>query len=544
MKPQNVFLSHALFGSASALSLPNSAHAILSRDVSNSSTPTNKSLSWAECNLDFGAANNAIVDALPEKPECAKLEVPLDYTSLSSGETIELQLIRFKANKEPYKGSIIYNPGGPGGSGVERTIVSPAGGLQMRDIVGGQYDIVSFDPRGVGRTIPFACNITATETAPTLARREFNTLPQANIWAYFNEFVLGAAEAIADACFRDQAKYGRFIGTAFGARDLISIADALDQGPKVNYWGTSYGTVLGQVFTSMFPERVGRVLLDANLLAEDYASTTWITAQRDVERALHKLFDGCVEAGPGTCVLANHTGTNTTGDSLMSALDEAIQEKLDDDTEGEDFGLLYVLPFKVAIVGELYGPATYFDAIERVNHVLTGNWTAAVTPTPNMLASEWNQGEHAMLGISCADSSFRAENRDDFYSVYQARLAQGSFADSVPDRLYCGRWRFSSAEQIDLNALRNVKTSYPVLVVNGHYDPGTSESSAWEVSARLRNSRMVVHMGVGHGFRNHPSKCTNDVVRDYFADGKLPEVGTVCEPDKSAFEVAIELKEK
>ncbi|KAK1640845.1 Alpha/Beta hydrolase protein [Colletotrichum phormii] len=541
MKLQNTLIGHLLLGSASALIVPTEAHLALRRDDHNSSAPSNKSsIQWTECDLDFGDAVNAVVDALPEKLQCAKLEVPLDYTSLSSGETIQLQLIKASANKEPHMGSMLWNPGGPGGSGVESVAKL---GLKLRNIVGGNYDIIGFDPRGTGKTIPYICNVTAAQTSVT--RRDFETLPKGDIWNSIKTTDWESYKVTADACFRDNAKYGRFVGTPFVARDMISIADALDQGPKVNYWGVSYGTVLGQVFASMFPDRVGRLVLDSNLIADDYADTTWKTGQRDTERALHHLFDECVEAGPEACVLANFTGADTTGDSLMKALETLLEEQINDKNDTANALDDLVSLFKMGLLTELYKPLQYPQAVSRVHAALTGNWTGALIPAANALLSEWNEGgTYGVWGIACADSSFRAENVDDFYSIYRTHWEGSSFGEaSARLRLLCSRWRFDAAEKIDLNALRNVRTSFPALIINGHWDPATPENTAWEISARFRNSRAVIHYGVGHGYTNHPSSCVDNIVREYFQNGKMPEIGTTCEPDMSAFEyVASEAK--
>ncbi|KAK1465743.1 hypothetical protein CMEL01_11735 [Colletotrichum melonis] len=534
MKLQSTLISHLLLGSVSALIVPTEAHTALRRDDHNSSAPSNQSsIQWTECDLDFGEAGNAVFDAMPEKFQCAKLEVPLDYTSLSSGETIQLQLIKASANKEPYMGSMLWNPGGPGGSGVESVA---ALGLKLRNIVGGNYDIIGFDPRGTGKTIPYVCNVSSAETSVT--RRDFDTLPKGDIWNSIKTVDWELWKVTADACFRDYAKYGRFVGTPSVARDMISIADALGQGPKVNYWGVSYGTVLGQVFASMFPDRVGRLVLDSNLIADDYADTTWKTGQRDTERALHHLFDECVEAGPEACVLANFTGADTTGDSLMKALETLLEEQINDknDTANEKDDIVSL--FKISLLAELYKPLQYPLAVERVHAALTGNWTRAIASAANALPSEWNEGgTFGVWGISCADSSFRVENVDDLYSIYRTHWEGSSFGEaSARLRMQCSRWRFDAAEKIDLNALRNVRTNFPALIINGHWDPVTPENTAWEISARFRNSRAVIHHGVGHGYTNHPSSCVDNIVREYFQNGKMPEIGTTCEPDMTAFE--------
>jgi hypothetical protein len=140
--------------------------------------------------------------------------------------------------------------------------------------------------------------------------------------------------------------------------------------------------------------------------------------------------------------------------------------------------------------------------------------------------------------------------------MYRAHLAESSFGDAIAaDYLGCGAWRFQAAEGVDTDKLRNVNTSFPVLVINGAYDPVTSLTHAWQVSSRFKGSRMLVHEGVGvspsllfetaeandrnkHGVTYHASNCTLNAIAKYFRDGVLPEVGAVCKPNMLAFEYA------
>ncbi|KAM0344497.1 hypothetical protein ACHAPU_007470 [Fusarium lateritium] len=540
----HVLLSPLLLHFTQASSLPEHVRTSLASRTSSggSNSSKNSSIEWSECDLDFG------VDSMNKKQrayDCARLEVPLDYTSASNGDTIKLDLIRVKATKQPFKGSVLYNPGGPGGSGVEAILRR---GPDLSRVLGGQFDIISFDPRGTGRTIPFICNATTASDAnntesDTLQRRESNSLPQADIWKFIATENWKQANAVAEQCFKTRYDIGRFINTPFVARDMVSIVDALEQGPKLNYWGVSYGTVLGQVAVSMFPERVGRVLLDANLKAEDYASNIWVSSLRGAEKALAHLLDECVEAGKDLCPLADYHGENTTGAGLLTAVGQAFESYLNGTQEEGNITQvelnLAVVGVKYLILAELYNPADFRRITSRIKGLLTNDTTALLAPSGNStLNIPWNIGrEFVTHGISCSESSFRVESPDDLFSIYQAHRAQSSFFESsLSARLICASWEFSPAEQIDFNKLRNVKTNSPVLFANGAYDPVTPLSGAWEISSRFRGSRVIVHEGVGHGILNHPSNCTEDAVRKYFVDGEMPELNTTCKPNLPAFE--------
>ncbi|KPM35901.1 hypothetical protein AK830_g10683 [Neonectria ditissima] len=503
------------------------------------------SLNWAPCDLDLP---DDIKNAMREPGDCATLEVPLDYTNKDDDETVELQLIRFNATKEPFKGSVLWNPGGPGISGIETLAYL---GPDFRDIIGGHHHIISFDTRGTGKTIPYACFKNATSA--TLSRRS-DSLPQAELWPYVKNQKWKEINALAEACYETQQKYGRFVGTAFTARDMMRIVDALDEDGKLRYWGISYGTILGQIVASMFPDRMAQVLLDSNSLADAYLTSTGIGGPHDAEKSLIHLFTECVELGTETCQLANYSGPATTVQDLRTAVEKLFQKLIDTPELPADSGLSpddfplggnsILQRLKYAILNYLSSPSTYPTVVEILSYALEGEYKKALDLYQEF-PSEWNLGTESFQGIACSDSSFRVENADDLYSMYRAHLAESSFGDAIAaDYTGCGVWKFDAAEQTNTNDLRNVNTSFPVLVINGAYDPITSLSHAWQVSSRFRGSRMLVHGGVGHGVTSHASNCTLDAIAGYFTDGVLPEVGTVCKPNMLAFEYAQWLKDR
>lgn len=300
---------------------------------------------------------------------------------------------------------------------------------------------------------------------------------------------------MAEACWEDNRDTGRFVGTTSVARDMISIVDALGQGDRLNYWGTSYGTILGQVVASMFPKRVGRILLDANLNADDYFAGTWLTSTIDTEKSLANLFNDCVMSGKNLCSLADYHGKKTTGESLMNEFREVIEAVKE--SQSEEATLVYVN--KTQLFNLLYQPTLFPTAVEAIEVLFTGKRPVNSTRGGATDTSKWNpQQNMANLGIACSDSGFRVEDSDDLFSLYQAHYAESSFADATMiSRARCARWKFSAAEPADLNKLHNINTSYPILIVNGRYDPATSLRSAWEVSTKFRGSRVVVHEGAG-----------------------------------------------
>lgn len=340
-----------------------------------------------------------------------------------------------------------------------------------------------------------------------LLRREEHTDTQFDIWNDVLPAQYEAWKLIGDFCFKAHTEEGRFIGTSFVARDMISIVDALGEDGKLRFWGVSYGTVLGQVTASMFPDRVDRMLLDSNLAAKDYISATWLGGSWDTDKSLDKYFADCVEAGPKFCKSANYSGANSTGQSLRKSYDQRLEdlltnynETLPDGVEAEG-GLTssaFVNVVKSKVFSNLYRPLLYKYLNGLIYEILEGNWAAIAEYPDQVMDSPWSPPNLAVYGVACSDSTFRAEDIDDLYSATQAHLLEGSFGDfMVTSRLRCSRWPFTAAEKIDANKLESVKTRFPVMFVNSRWDPATSLGSAWEASLHFRGSRVVVHEGVG-----------------------------------------------
>ncbi|KAK6715413.1 hypothetical protein SNK04_006352 [Fusarium graminearum] len=492
-------------------------------------------LNWGPCDLD-----------LPEKllkpGDCATIEVPLDYTNPSSDKTVELQLLRYNATKEPFKGSVFWNPGGPGISGLETLAYL---GQDFRDILGGHHNIISFDPRGTGRTIPFVCDVNTTTT--TKSRRSIDAMPQADLWEYVKNEAWESMQKVAEACYETQKENGRFLSTAFTARDMMKMVDALGEDGKLRFWGISYGTILGQVAASLFPDRIERLLLDSNSLADAYFTSTGIGGPKDAEKSLVHLFTECVELDTDVCRLANYSGSKTTVEDLRDATVNLFQKLKDmkDLPEGLSSaeypyaGNSILKALKNAIMNLLSSPFNYSTVAELLSYAFDGDYKKALSLYKED-ASEWNLGKNSFQGIACSETSLRVKSPEDLFSLYQAHLAESTFGDAIAaDYMACGAWKFDAAEGVDTNTLRNIKTSFPVFVVNNAYDPITSLSHAYQVSSRFRDSRVLVNEGVGHGVTSHSSACLLKAISSYFIDGTLPDVGATCKPEQGAFEYAL-----
>lgn len=293
---------------------------------------------------------------------------------------------------------------------------------------------------------------------------------------------------------------GRFRGTAFVARDIAEIATALGEGNSINYWGISYGTVLGQVLAGMFPERIERMLLDGNLLVDDYVKNLGVDGTQDAEKALYHFYDECMAAPNNTC----HSATKLPkkrGD-FLEVLNRVFMV-----CTGVGGGLrsFKSLSLNFWLFASLYDLRGYLKLDDLIDSALEGNRSSCpqgMNPFAE-LTTPWNpQFELAHLAIWCSDATFRAETVEefiDFFDLYRGNRALNDpfFLTTLLLRSVCSRWSIHAAEPINLTSLSRVKTKNPILIVNGEYDPVTPLSHARNISARFPGSQVVVHGGAG-----------------------------------------------
>ena len=183
--------------------------------------------------------------------ECGFLTVPLDYKN-PGGTKIKLAVSRIKHKSANYQGIMLTNPGGPGGSGLTLSVL----GEFIPDGVGSDYDWIGFDPRGVGSSQPaLACD------------PEYNTYDRPDYRptsASIEAFWLAKTKAYAQACATAGGALLNHLKTTDNVQDMDSIRKALGA-DKINYYGFSYGTYLGQVYSTLYPNRVRRMVLDSNV---------------------------------------------------------------------------------------------------------------------------------------------------------------------------------------------------------------------------------------------------------------------------------------
>ncbi|KAL8794631.1 MAG: hypothetical protein Q9195_002827 [Heterodermia aff. obscurata] len=475
--------------------------------------PTSKIINWFPCEQN---------GTLPFT--CGTLIVPFDYTDPASNTTLTLDLVKVNATKQPARGSILFNPGGPGEPGRD-FVVQLADSLLV--YTGGVYDLIGFDTRGTESTIPFSCYDNATA-------RAFSTV-KTPIFLNSSDTAIGeswaAKTTIADSCYEKNKHIGELIGTGFVARDMMQIVDALNEDGLLRYWGLSYGSVLGETVAAMYPDRMDKIVLDGVLNPRNYYRGYDLQQLVDTDKTWDEFFKGCV-ASPQGCALAQHGSTPEELKNKIYAL--LWQFKYQPVAAGTDIvaDIIDYNLIKQAISAAIYNPSFWPPLAAAFHGLLTGNLTTlfALEVTLAQPPIFPNHGPEAGLGIRASDVSLRTKNLNTLYPLIRKSFGLSQLLGDylVSPALHYAQWRFKAKGAYE-GSFCDIKTRNPILFIGNTFDPLTPLISARNASASFPGSVVLEHGGHGHTSLAQPSLCTAKVIRAYFVNGTLPAPETKCE---------------
>ncbi|KAJ4365075.1 hypothetical protein N0V83_008692 [Neocucurbitaria cava] len=482
--------------------------------------PTNRSISWVDCSQDVGVP-----------AECGSLPVPLDYMDEASGKTLNLSMLKVKANKEPVKGSIFINPGGPGNDAQSFLGLF---GREMLVMTGGHFNVIGVDPRGTGKTLPVNCFGTPLE----LISAGLQLPPAIDAYDTALGTTFAVSKVIADSCYENLGEVGGLIGTAYTARDILQVVDALGEDGMLRYWGQSYGTVLGATLAAMFPDRIDRLVIDGVANIHDYTDG-WEYDNLGVgELALQEFLKSCVKAGEEACPLASKGSSADELFAIINDLAEQVRHEpivLGSNVTTDIVGFAQItgsLDISLRISVE-YAPylAGYLNAVLDRNATAYHTYRSFLFPDN----SSPSTGAEATFAIRCSDSVFRANELSDVEEraarlTAASRLFGGGYGSSY---MTCSQWRVNAKGRYEGDF--KAKTKNPALIIGSPYDLRTPLKSAVNASASLEGSVVLQHNGHGHCVLYSPGQCAIKAVQDYFTNGTLPAPGTVCEQDFDVF---------
>ncbi|KAJ1307669.1 hypothetical protein OPQ81_001762 [Rhizoctonia solani] len=502
--------------------------------------------------------------------ECARFEVPLDWANHTAGKA-SLAVARYKATKQPKLGTMFVNPGGPGSSGVD--LIMGGGAIQISEASGGQYDIVSWDPRGIGNSIPRAdCFATGTEenlfwegTIPRAGlEARGNFTDQVDIDAFYEQVdeVDVLLEELGKRCVAYSPDTFQYIGTAAAVRDMIAMHDILE-GPNkpIDFWGLSYGTVIGIYFVNMFPGRVGRVVLDGVVDPERWANNPsyqkWAVKPESTDEAFNGFVSACAAAGPSGCAIASKDSNPETVRKFVSNLIDLAYEYKRKLGSSAEFGSANV---RSIIYGGMYSPAGWPRLAERLaaihefltnttsesnsTHTKRSLSTSLVEILPRQSTTTNNTANHdpapdyAFQGVTCADAldAGNTTTKDVFdFLVHITRTVSPMFGPQWGDGgFYCHRWPVRAVERY--TGPWNNKLTNPILVIGNEADPVTPYIVAKKVADALGDSAILIQQDdYGHTSLAMHSNCTISALQDYFLENKLPSQDILCGTNQQLF---------
>jgi len=446
--------------------------------------------------------------------QCTTATAPLDWAD-PAGETIELALIRQPATGGDARGSLLVNPGGPGGSGVD--FIRDSIDFATSEKLQREFDVVGFDPRGVGASTPVVC--TADDAG--LDDYLYGITPG----EHGSDAWIAASRqrnaAFGQGCLEHTGPLLGHIDTVSAARDLDLLRAVLGD-DTLSYLGYSYGTYLGARYAELFPEKAGRLVLDGAIDPAASEFDVTLTQARGFESALTAYLDDCLARED--CPFTGST------DAARARIATLLHELDAHPLPGDDRRLLGSGTMFSAIILPLYNEGNWSYLDDLFAEVLAGG-----TDTAFFLADVYNDrgadgsyssnGSEAFLAINCLDypsdgevATMRAEaaELEREAPVFGPWMAYGG--------TLCPEWPFlSSVERGPITA----PGSPDILVVGTTNDPATPYVWAEALASQLENGHLVTHRGEGHTAYGE-SACVTDVVDAFLVDGRVPASDPMC----------------
>ena len=477
----------------------------------------NQTVNWYDCGATGGMEESAEATGF----KCAKVTVPLDY-SKPDGQTIEIAMKKHVAAGSKRQGSLFMNPGGPGASGVENVegmVDSTMAGVQ------GAYDIIGFDPRGIGASTSITCTSAqasaVAEAAP--AQGGTGTFEQraATVSAQTKQMEAGCAANTAPPELLDH------VDTVSVARDL-DVLRALSGSDKLNYLGFSYGTYLGAHYAELFPANTGRMVLDGALDPSLTYNERRQGQAQGFERALRNYVEWChseqaVQAGQ-SCPLTGDidAGVQQIGDLFTSANKTPVPSSDPNrPVTGEDMKQIVELL--------LYAPESAWGGInEALDQAINHNGASIFRIAMDQVAAQPPVNMGAMTSTNCLD--YRVEGDMATWKAQSEALEKIAprFATTLEGGdLICQSWGHSGTKAP--KAL-HAKGAAPILVVGTTGDPATPYEWSIALAGQLESGRLLTWEGNGHLAYGNPSHgpCVTNAVDNYLLTGTMPKKGLTC----------------
>ena len=459
-------------------------------------TPSPSQLVWTDCGGGF---------------QCTTVQVPLDYAHPSAG-TIGIAINRKPATDTAHRvGSVLINPGGPGASGIDflRGDVGALSNLNTR------FDLIGFDPRGIGQSAPVRCLDGAQEDA-------FNALDSVLDDPQEKQAQIAADQVFAAGCEQRSGRVIAFVDTESAARDMDVIRAALGDA-KLTYLGFSYGTFLGENYAHLFPTHVRALALDG-VIDPTLSPNDLLYAQLvGFEQNLQAFLTDCRgrKDASSPCAYAQSGDPGTKLMDLMQRLDKTPMPV------GKR-----ALTRSLAVIGvltPLYDPSSWPYLDQALTQADSGNGSLLLRFSDLYLGRNadgtYDNQTDANSAVNCIDRPVPADIAT--YDALGPKFASASplFGPAFQySNLLCAYW---PAKPKGLPGPITADGAPPILLVGGTGDPATPYAWAQAVNQQLAGSVLLTRIGDGH-VSYDKSACAKQAIDAYLIDLTLPAAGTVC----------------
>ncbi|MBT2483216.1 MULTISPECIES: alpha/beta hydrolase [unclassified Microbacterium] len=456
-----------------------------------------QTLEWAECGTGF---------------DCTEVTAPLDWEDPSAGD-IALSVVRHQAEGTPI-GSLLTNPGGPGSSGVDliQNSLDFAIGADLIE----NYDVIGFDPRGVGASTAVTCYDAAQMDdylygIPTAKRGT----------AAWEAEVLESHKAFSEACDANSGGILPHITTINSARDMDLIRAVLGD-KELNYLGYSYGTFLGATYAKLYPEKAGRLVLDGAIDPAVPGLEVGATQALGFESALRAYMQYCLDSG--SCPF------NGTVDDAMADLGALLASVDRTPLANGDGRMLGADSLMTGIIAALYSEDSWSYLTQALDEALQGD------PTTAFVLADFYNGREGDTYIDNSSEAFRAYNCMDYpveedpdaEAATEAKIAEGAPTIapywSGPDP--CEVWPYPPTGTRGEIAAEGAG---PIVVVGTTNDPATPYEWSESLAGQLEEGVLITRVGEGHTGYNKGNACVDEAVEAFLLEDVVPEDGLRCE---------------
>ena len=440
--------------------------------------------------------------------DCAELEVPLDYAE-PDGETITLEVLRVRArDKDRRVGSLVVNPGGPGVSGIDyATNAAAYFGPELQRA----FDIVGFDPRGVGRSTPLDCLSDSQLDVLVAADPDPDTAAEV---ARSDRLV----RRLGEGCLDRSGALAEHMSTAEAARDIDVLRAALGDS-KLSYFGASYGTFLGATYADLFPDRVGRMVLDGALDPSLSSLRLNLVQAKGFETALRAYVGRCVDRGG--CFLGGSVDVGTQ--RIRQLLEQVDRQPMDANGRRLAEGNAVL-----GIWAPLYSES-FWDVLDSALRSAFGGDGAPLLALSDAYVHRGaggylNNSLEALYAVNCLDHDDALPS-----SEVERHLRRFDKASPTFGRVFayglsgCVQWPVHTGRVPEEIAAEGAA---PIMVVGTTRDPATPLEWAEALADQLESGVLVRRDGDGHTGYLAGNDCVDSAVESYLVSGKVPD-GTV-----------------